>query len=193
MIKSDEFYARFDQGFAPARDSLPLVRLRGKASKYRVATAAGDLEFWFKVNSKASALPNQPGEFWPVITGAESLRDAQRHDDGIVSWYQYVTEEEGSGMRGMQHRVVEKAAAQEEFEHDLCREMLEARLPELRMQAEEPFEARLPHTALLYLDAEDATRWGELFARCLRGWLERFGREPETLARYMWRVHWSGM
>lgn len=53
------------------------------------------------------------------------------------------------------------------------------------------FEPRFPDAALKYLDADDATAWGALFARQLPAWLERFERRPETLAGYMWRGHWA--
>ena len=87
MIKSDVFYPAFTTAFEAACTTLDLKRRRGKVPKFDASTAAGKISFWFKVNPTASALPYQPGEFWPDIH-IDSLRYNQR-DDGTISWYQY--------------------------------------------------------------------------------------------------------
>lgn len=191
MIDSTTFYESFDAGFRSVSASPAVTRLRGKPSKYRIATPAGDLSVWFKVNSKASALPYQPGEFWPVIDAAEILRHPRQSDEGTVSWYQYTTDEEHAAMHALQLAVCGKVAAQDEFENDVYRDMRDIRLQSVRDLVDFPFTPGHPHTALLYLDAADAFAWGAFFAAQLPAWLHRFAAAPETLAMHMWRVHWG--
>lgn len=191
MIDSTNFYASFDAGFRSVPASPAVTRLRGKPSRYRLGTPAGTLSAWFKVNSKASALPYQPGEFWPVIDAPESLRHPRQVDGGTVSWYQYAGDEEHDAMRALQLRVCDKVAAQDEFEHDLYRGMRDLSLASVRDLIDVPFTPGHPHTALLYLDADDAFAWGAFFAARLPAWLDRFAAAPETLTMHMWRVHWN--
>lgn len=191
MISSEIFYAAFDEGFRPAMQVLPARRMKGKPSRYEVQTAAGPLQMAFKANPKASAIPHVPGEFWPVIIGPESLRGSEPGDDGSISWYQYTSEADVQEIQALRWHVYEKVAAQDTFSNEAYRGMRDSSLGLVRMSIEAPLDARLPSTALHYLDAVDARAWGGLFAAQLREWLARFEAAPETLDRYMWRVHWT--
>jgi hypothetical protein len=191
MIKSDIFYARFDEGFGAAVQRLPVRRLKGKVSKYELASASGPVQLLFQVNPKASAMPYAPGEFWPVLTAPASLRRGEPSDDGTISWYQYTSDADHQAVQALQRRVYEKVAAQEAFSHELYRDLRDQSLEMMRTVIEPPLEPRFPSTPLHYLDGDDAQAWGALFAAQLPGWLERFQASPETLERYMWRVHWA--
>src|SRR5438105_8422793 len=87
MIKSEVFYRAFEAGAASIGLPEGVLRGKGKIPKYTAHMSLSKVSFWFKVNSKASAIPHQPGEFWPDIA-APMLRHGER-DDGLVSWYQY--------------------------------------------------------------------------------------------------------
>ncbi|HEU4699361.1 MAG TPA: hypothetical protein VFS40_09280 [Gemmatimonadales bacterium] len=189
MIKSGVFHASFHRGFAPALRTLP-GRRTGRTSAYEIETAVGPLALAFHVNPKASAIPYCAGECWPLLHAPAPLRRAEG-DDGLVSWYQYTTEPEHAAIQALQRRVYAKVAAQDGFAVDVHRQMRDNSLPLLRATTEAPLEARFPHTALAYLDADDAEAWGTLLGAQLPGWLARFQAQPETLESYMWRVHWT--
>jgi hypothetical protein len=191
MIKSDIFYTRFDQGFEAAVPLLPIRRLKGKVSKYELASSSGPVQLLFQVNSKASAMPYAPGQFWPVITAPASLRSGEPSDDGTISWYQYTSDAANQEVQALQRRVYEKVASQDAFSHELYRDLRDQSLEMMRTSIESPLEPRFPSTPLHYLDGDDAQAWGALFAAQLPDWLARFQAGPETLDRYMWRVHWA--
>ncbi|CAN5725591.1 hypothetical protein BH23GEM11_BH23GEM11_04260 [soil metagenome] len=182
MIHGPTFYRNFDAGFAEAAPPSAVTRAKGAPSRYVAETPAGPVHFWFRVNSKASAIPNHPGEFWPVISDA---------DDATVSWYQRASAEQVAAILELQKRVYDKVAAQEDFAAEVYREMRDAGLPLLLHHARTIPEPRLPHHALLYLDAGDAQAWGRLLGGAIEAWLEAFAANPETVDSYMWRVHWS--
>jgi hypothetical protein len=189
MIKSDLFYAAFKNGFASQKTAALIAPRRGKPAKYYAMIGNDELSFWFKVNSKASAFPNQPGEFWPVIE-TKQLRHDQR-DNGLVSWYQYTDELTNDEMKCIQQTVYAKVENQTEFELPAYRSLRDVRLPSLRREIEGGFKAQRPHDHLLYLDERDAEFWGKWFAMQLIPWMEKFCAHPETLEGYMWRVHWN--
>jgi hypothetical protein len=188
MIKSDLFYPAFESALTAATPGL-LQRQRGKLPKFTAATATGPLSIWFKVNAKASAIPYQPGEFWPVIEAA-TLRYGER-DSGTVSWHQYTTPEENAAILDLNRRVYAKTQAQDTFENDVYRQMRDIWLNMAAFALDQPLLPGHPHTGLHYLDEEDAHAWGALFGQQLEGWLQRFNTQPETLEMYMWRVHWQ--
>lgn len=191
MIKSNVFYEALDAGLASVLGGTTVERLPGKPAKYRLRTGAGDLHLWLRVNSKVSAMPYLPGEFWPEISAPETLRSRQGHDSGDVSWYQYSTEEQNAAFKEQQSRVRKKVAAQKTFENEFYRQMRNSRLSSLKALIADPLLPQHPHKELIYLDADDAHAWGTIFAEQLPSWLDRFTRAPETLNMYMWRVHWA--
>ncbi len=189
MIKSDLFYAAFAAGLA-SQQKTPLIRKRpSKIPKYYATFAEDELSFWFKVNSRTSAFPNLPGEFWPVIM-IKHLRNNKR-DDGLVSWYQYADNSMNDEMTAFQWSVFAKVKNQTEFESAFYRSCRDSNLRHYRRTIQEGFQVGWPHTALFYLDERDAEFWGKLFAVHLPTWMARFCACPETLEGYMWRVHWS--
>jgi len=189
MIKSDKFYAAFDKGFASQRTSPLIARKRGKIPKYHALVGSEEVFFWFKVNSKASAMPNLPGEFWPVIE-ASQLRHNQR-DDGLLSWYQYSDQSINDEMKCFQSSVIAKVENQTKFEYPHGQKLRDAFLPGYQRDIAAGFEVGWPHTPLYYLHEYDAEFWGKWFAVQLVPWMERFRANPETLEGYMWRVHWG--
>lgn len=188
MIKSDRFYDAFGQGVAQACPLEPQLRRRGKIPKYQADTPVGSVNLWFKVNGKASALPYQAGEFWPVIEAA-SLRYNAR-DDGTLSWYQFADEADQNEMRSLQQGVRDKVAALENIQPEFWARIRDSNVRFMSDFIEMGFRVGHPHTSLYYLDEEDAQNWGRLLGRQLQGWLDRFRAAPETLEGYMWRVHW---
>ena len=94
-------------------------------------------------------------------------------------------------MKRLQWSVYAKVENQTDFERETQRGLRNAFLPSWRRFIEDDFRAREPHTALYYLDAQDAEQWGKLFAVQLIPWIEKFWADPETLQGYMWRVHWK--
>jgi len=191
MIKSDYFYEAFISGFSSLQSPTAVSKKRGKIAKYLIESSAGPLELWFKVNSKASAIPYQAGEFWPELISGQLRYDSQ--DDGTVSWYQYTDETQRAAMSALQQQVYAKVAAQDNFENDLWRQMRDNSLYLLQLFAEEEFKPNSPHSRLFYLDEEDAYSWGALFVSHFATWLERFNTQPETLNTYMWRVEWTNI
>lgn len=191
MIPSDVFYRAFDDGLASVGPLPGLQRGRGKASKYVLTTPAGPIDFWFKVNPKASAIPHQPGEFWPVIETAGLRRDAQ--DDGTISWYQYADAPKVEAFRAQQERVHANLAAQTVFEHAIWCDQRDISLRTMRGFVDLGFRPAWPHTALYYLDAGDAAAWGALIGGQLPAWIACFSAQPETLESHMWRLHWSAL
>lgn len=189
MIKSDLFYAAFEVGFKSQPTSPILVRKRGKIPKYCATAGNEKVDFWFKVNPKASALPPFPGEFWPIIE-SEQFRYNET-DNGLISWYQYTDGKMKDEMKRIQWSVFEKFEKQSDFEFKSLQGTRDAHLPSLRRSLEGDFLANCPHTALYYFDEQDAEHWGKLFARQLIPWIEKFWTNPETLDGYMWRVHWK--
>jgi hypothetical protein len=189
MIRSDLFYAAFERGFRSCATSPFVTRRRGKIPKYLAVVGDDQLSFWFKVNPKASAIPHQAGEFWPVIE-SKTLRYDER-DDGLLSWYQYTDPETLAAMKRIQWSVYGKAENQTHFEHETWRQALKASLPLMRGFIEHEFQPGWPHTALYYLDETDAEAWGKLFSKQLPPWVQHFSAAPETLEGYMWRVYWG--
>ncbi len=189
MIKSDLFYSAFEKGFASVKTSPLIAKRRGKIPKYFATVGEDELSFWFKVNSKASGMPNLPGQFWPVIE-ATKLRYNEK-DNGLVSWYQYTDESMNGEMKTFQWAVYDKVVEQTEFESESARRYRDAYLPTLLRDIESNFKVNRPHDALYYLDERDAEFWGKLFAVHLVPWMEWFSAAPETLDGYMWRVHWN--
>lgn len=178
MIKSEAFYSAFAAGFASQKTSPQIAKSRGKIPKYYATFGNDELSFWFKVNPKASGNPLYPGEFWPVIE-TKKLR-YNPEDDGLVSWYQYADKSMNDEMTAFQWSVYAKAESR-------CVTLL----PLIRRDIEHGFEVGWPHTALYYVDEQDAEFWGKLFAVHLLSWMDRFCANPETLEGYMWRVHWN--
>lgn len=189
MIKSEAFYSAFEKGFASQQTSPLIAKRRGKIPKYCAVVGGEELSFWFKVNSKASALPPLSGEFWPVIK-AKQLRYNQR-DDGLLSWYQYTDESINAELKSFQWSVYAKVEGQNTFERESARKIRDAFLPSLRRSIEADIRVGCPHDALYYLDERDAEFWGKLFAVHLVPWIERYCTAPETLEGYMSRVHWG--
>lgn len=172
MIPAAAFYREFDAAFAPPAKAAGLARRGRSGAKWRNA----ELEFNFRVNPKASMLPDCPGEFWPVIEW-----NGPRHgprDDGTVSYYQYESQTEP--MQAMQHAILDKPAVR------AC-----AFLATLRSLAEHPLVAQSPHTGLYYVDEGDARAWGAWFGERVGEWLRRFAAAPETLETWAWRVLWA--
>lgn len=188
MIKQDIFYAAFERGFGLVPGSSLVTRLRGKIPKYQVMVGDVELIFWFKVNSKASAIPHQPGQFWPSVE-AEGLARNER-DNGIISWYQYTVQSELEELKKLQWVVFEKVKAQTNFQNPTWHKLLAEYLPVMQKSVCLEFKINSPTTPFYYLDEADAEAWGELLARHLVTWLNRFQARPETLDDYMWRVHW---
>lgn len=189
MIKSEMFYTAFEQGFTMALNSPYIARKRGKIPKFQSVTPTGKLDFWFKVNGKASAIPYQPGDFWPIIE-IDQLRYNER-DDGTVSWYQYTDEQMKDAMRRLQLKVRNKVAAQDSFEPEFWRESRDISLKFMDDCIAEEFRPGWPHTRLYYLDEADAGDWGRLFGQQIGTWMESFMKNPETLDGYMGRAEWS--
>lgn len=188
MIKSDVFYPAFDEGFAASSEAAKLTRSRGKIPKYTAQTPAGKLSFWFKVNSKASAIPYQPGEFWPVIE-AHEVRHNDR-DEGLVSWYQYTDRAMDEAILVQQRVVYGKVEAQDSFEPEFWRQTRDLWLNVTRWALDLELGPGFPHTSLFYLDRADARTWGTLFGQQMAPWLARFCERPETLEAHMWRTVW---
>lgn len=191
MIKSDVFYQAFEAGFAKTLAPDLLRRSRGKIPKYSVQTPHDTLSFWFQVNGKASALPYQPGEFWPVID-AKQMRYGPR-DNGTVSWYQYTDAAMQDAMAQLRQQVYAKTQAQRQFDYGLGRQMRDLWLMVAKDSLDYELRPGFPHTRLFYLDAADAMQWGELLGNQMQAWLQRYGEQPETLEMHMWRVEWGAL
>ena len=189
MIKSDQFYAAFSKGLAQVCPIEAQLRRRGRIPKCVANTPVGKVDIWFKVNGKASALPFQPGEFWPVLEVAD-LRFNDR-DDGTLSWYQYADESNQEEMLNQQKVVMRKVAGQNNIEPRLWEVSRDVSVRSMADFIEMGFRVGFPHTSLYYLDEEDAFVWGGILGKQLPDWLERFCAAPETLEGYMWRVHWA--
>lgn len=189
MIKSDAFYQAFEAGLARAERPAALQRSRGKVPKYRLDIPGDSLSLWFKVNGKASAIPYQPGEFWPVLE-ARTMRHGPR-DDGLVSWYQYTDEAMEGAIMAQQRGVFEKTRDQAHFEPEFWRQARDVWLAVNRGFLDFELRPGFPHTRLYYLDEADALQWGVVFGAQLGAWIERFTAKPETLEAYMWREVWS--
>jgi hypothetical protein len=188
MIKADVFYPRFEAGFVSSGGAAQVARGRGKIPKYTAQTPVGKLSFWFQVNSKASAIPYQPGEFWPVIDAA-TLRHNER-DRGVVSWYQYTDAAMNEAIHERQRLVYQNVESQATFEPEFWRQARDLWLSVSRDSIGFELKPGFPHTRLFYLDPEDAEQWGALFGRQMEAWLARFCEQPETLEAHMWRTHW---
>jgi hypothetical protein len=189
MIKSDVFYTAFAKGFASQQTSPLIAKRRGKIPKYYAPFVEDEVSFWFKVNSKASAFPNLPGEFWPVIV-LKNMRYNEQ-DGGLVSWYQYADDSMNDEMTAFQWSVYTKVEKQTEFELPFYRSCRDSNLMQYQRNIQNGFQVGWPHTALLYLDEHDAEFWGKLFAVHLLPWMAKFCTQPETLKGYMWRMHWG--
>lgn len=137
-----------------------------------------ELRLAFRVNPKVSALPDWPGEFWPVISWSGPRHDAR--DDGTVSYYQYATDTEMAAMQEMRRAVIGKAKDSLQSVH------LETIISGLQL----PLRPQNPHVALYCLDQPDASMWGKWFGEHIGEWLRRFGASPETLEAWCWRVLW---
>src|SRR5271170_5535611 len=124
MIKSDFFYAAFEAGFTSQPTSPIVARKRGKVPKYCAAAGTEKVDFWFKVNPKASALPPFPGEFWPVIETGQ-FRYNER-DNGLISWYQYSNEQMKDEMKRLQWSVFTKFENQADFRFESSRRLRDA-------------------------------------------------------------------
>ena len=189
MIKSDAFYRCFEVGLIANVSPALLQRSRGKIPKYRIETSNDSLSLWFKVNGKASAIPYQPGEFWPVVE-SKAMRYSDR-DDGLVSWYQYTDNAMEAAIIDQRRCVYRKTLEQSHFEPEFWRQARDVWVNASRDSLDSEISPRFPHTRLYYLDEEDATQWGTIFGQQLNSWIQRYVAAPETLEMYMWRVHWS--
>jgi hypothetical protein len=189
MVKSDAFYRCFEDGLAQTGNSERVQRSRGKLPKYKVAVPGDSVSLWFKVNGKASAIPYQPGEFWPVIE-AKTMRHDTR-DDGLVSWYQYTDKAMEAAIQAQRKLVYDKTREQAHFEPDFWRQTRDVWLAVSRESLELELGPGFPHTRLYYLDENDATQWGVIFGTQLETWISRFAEKPQTLQQYMWRVQWN--
>ena len=171
MIRAEVFYREFDAAFAPAARQAGLTRRGRTGAKWRSA----ELEFNFRVNPKASMIPECPGEFSPRIAWS-GPRHGPR-DDGTVSYYQY--EPELAAMQAILRATLEKPAVR------AC-----PYLPTLRSMVEQPLVPQRPDASLYYADEEDARVWGAWFGTRIAEWLHRFAAAPETLESWAWRVLW---
>jgi hypothetical protein len=200
-MKPKLFYSSFESGLLAACGDR-VTRLPGKLPKFAAQTPAGALNFFFEVNPKSGSMPGWPGNFRPVIEAAE-LRYSAR-DDGTVSWYQFADEAMMEAMRAQQRSVLDKVAAQASVPKkdvspdeaklaQFLRDSLKTCLNMMRADLAQPFEPRLPHAPLYYLDEADAQRWGALLGAGLDAWIARWRAEPETLEAHMWRVHWKDL
>lgn len=189
MIKSEAFYRCFEVGLANAGATGLLQRSKGKLPKYRIEIPDDSVSLWFKVNGKASAIPYQPGEFWPVIEAKKMRHNAQ--DDGLVSWYQYTDKAMEAPIVAQQRLVYQKTKDQAHFELQFWRQTRDLWLAGSRDSLDIELRPGWPHTSLYYLDEVDATQWGVIFGAQLATWINRFAETPETLKQHMWRVHWS--
>ncbi len=147
------------------------------------------MSLWFKVNGKASAIPYQPGEFWPVIEAKKMRHNAQ--DDGLVSWYQYTDKAMEAPIVAQQRLVYQKTKDQAHSELQFWRQTRDLWLAGSRDSLDIELRPGWPHTSLYYLDEADATQWGVIFGAQLSAWINRFAETPETLQQHMGRVHWS--
>lgn len=187
MIKSELFYAAFSKGIAEACPVEPHLRRRGKIPKYAAATPVGPVDVWFQVHAKASALPYQPGQFWPVVQAVD-LRCTER-DNGSLSWYQYADDAGQREMLEQQKAVMAKVAGQQMTDPDIWGPLRDGTMRLMATVIEVGFSVGSPHTPLFYLDEKDALDWGRILGRQLPPWLARFCAAPETLAGYMVRAH----
>lgn len=191
MIPGDLFYRCFDDGFTASAPADAVSRIEGRPGRYRVRTPAGEVRAWFRVNPKGSGVPHQPGEFWPRLVAPSHLRHPTEEDDGTISWYQYTSADQLARIQSFRREVAARAGGRATDGDDVFEELAGPGAPVVELLAEQAPEPRFPHTRLFYLDADDAESWGRLFGEQLTGWIEAFADEPETLARYMWRVHWD--
>ena len=188
MIESDRFYSAFDAGLCAVGLPAAFRRRRGKPSRYDCALPGGTLAFWFQVNSKASAIPNQPGEFRPSITAPDR---GGGQDDATVSWYQYADEAMIAAFLAQQARVRDHVAAQTDFGLDIWRQQRDISLRTMQSFIDLGLRPAWPDSGLYYLDESDAQAWGRLIGTQLPAWIERYAAMPETLDAYMRRVHWG--
>jgi hypothetical protein len=188
MIKAAAFYRNFEAGFAGSSAKL-LRRSGGSIPKYTAEAAGDTLSIWFKVSGKASAIPYQPGEFWPVIQ-AKKMRHGKR-DDGLLSWYQYTDKAMEEAIVRQRWLVYDKVKDQSHFEPEFWRQARDLWLTTARDLLDFELRPGFPHSRLYYLDEADAMQWGVIFGMQIETWLERFRDLPETLEMHMWRVHWS--
>lgn len=142
------------------------------------------------MNPKASAIPHQPGEFWPELVAPPGIRDPLRPDDGTLSWYQFTTPAQVADIQQLRQAVVDSVPLRGSSDNVMLEITgMDAGYPEM-LTANAP-EPRMPHTRLYYATETDAESWGRLFGAELPGWLDAFVAEPETLQQHMWRVHWT--
>lgn len=189
MITSDIFYRHFDEGFSESARRNGLTRMRGNVSRWSLAHRTGALQFNFQINPKASAMPNIPGHFWPIVQW-EGQRYNER-DTGLVSWFQYSSESESNMVQNLRRHVIEKADEQLSFDNDPHSRMVKIMVEGLHLDLDIPLLPNFPQPSLFYLDKQDCTEWGSLFGRNLAQWLARFDAAPETLESWCWRVLWK--
>lgn len=203
-MKPRLFHSAFDAGLTAACEAYGerVTRLPGVQPKYAAETPAGALTLFFEVSPKSGGMPGWPGHFRPLVE-AGALRHNAR-DDGAVSWYQFTDGATEEAMQALQRDVLAKVAAQGKAPPRgadpeqakmaaFLRGSLKTCLNIMRADLARPFEPRLPHAPLYYLDEDDARRWGALLGASLDGWIARWSAAPETLEGHMWRVHWKDL
>lgn len=191
MIKSVLFIKSFDESFIDGARLAGLDRQRSKTSKWLLKHDSGDLQFQFRVNQKASAIPYCPGEFW-----AEVSWNGQRYnsrDDGMVSYYQYTSDTDNEKIQALDKVVIAKVRSQETFENESFKTMRDISLGTIDIGLNKPPEPRFPNYPLYYLDSVDASAWGVWFASNIGLWIYRFQQVPETLEAWSWRVLWKDL
>ena len=184
-MKAEEFYATFEQAFAPGAVAAGLIRNRGTALKWTHRDAnRRTIVVGFRLNRKN--LPDYAGEFMPEIVWS-GPRHGPR-DTGHVSFYQYALPAEIDAVAALQKRVIEKFVADRHLEAELT----DGRSPVRWMASACDIEIRPNHDRWLpYWNGEDAAAWGSLFGASMKEWLSRFLANPETLEAWCWRVLWS--
>lgn len=191
VITSDLFYRRFDEGFEERALQNGLTRMRGKVSRWTLAHGAGPLQFEFRINPKASALPGIPVHFWPLVQWS-GPRYSER-DSGLVSWFQYTSEAENRSIQELRRRVLDKANRLEFCPDEAHRVLARSVLEMLYLELDDSLRPNHPQPSLFYFDEEDCMVWGEWFGGNLGEWLVRFGAMPETLETWCWRVLWKDL
>ncbi len=181
-MKAQQFYEAFGVGWASVPMPLQLKRLAGKTLKWKLPFPSGSLIFSIATNSKtAGLLPHLPGEYFFGVTWNHIDGNGKKAD--MVSWFQYVTEEESKAYAQLQRKVLEK----------FLRQTGKEGLRYIYNYANDP--AWLPRANFsedtYYFDAEDAEVWGRWWAQCLPTWLERFNNHPESFNDWCWRVPWA--
>ncbi|MFZ2956222.1 MAG: hypothetical protein WA705_04975 [Candidatus Ozemobacteraceae bacterium] len=191
MIKAELFRRSFEGGFTPNASSTELVRQSGKLIKWEKSFDGNRLVLIFPVNPKASAIPYCPGEFWPVIywTGPKY----NERDDGLISYYQYASQADIEEIQQLRKAVIKKVGEQNVFDHEVYHGIRDASLGSILAGLDAPLAPNHPHTALYYLDEDDAESWGAWFGSHIEAWIVRFRAAPETLEAWCWRNIWKDL